>query len=186
MPRSFCYAVLCWCYTGYIIFLLLVCQDPASMWPRPGSSSCYVSVLYWLYYLYHSVYAKILAVCCLVLLMAVAMFQCYTDYIIFIAVCMPRSWQYAAWSCLWQLLCLCTILIILFLLQRVGQDPGSMQPGLGIGSCLLYWLYFFIAACMPRSWQYASWSCLWQLQYFNAILIILFLSQRVCQDPCHI
>ncbi len=154
MPRSWRYAAWSWCwlllcFIAILILLFLsqrVCQDPGSMLPSPVDGCCFVSILYWLDYFYRSMYAKILAVCGLVLLMAVAMFQRYTDYIIFIAACMPRSWQYAAWSCWWLLLCFIAILIILFLSQRVCQDPGGMRPGPVDGCCyvsLLYWLYYF-------------------------------------------
>jgi hypothetical protein len=61
-------------YTGYNIFIAVhlpgSCQYVASF-------QCYTD-----YIIYRSVYAKILAVCGLVLLMAAAMFQRYTDYLI--------------------------------------------------------------------------------------------------------
>jgi hypothetical protein len=112
--------------------------------------------------------------------------QCYTDYIIFITACMPRSWQYAAWSCWWLFLYFNAILIILFLSQRVCQDPGGMRPVLGISSCyvsMLYWLYYFYRRVYAKNLVVCCLSCWWQLLCFSAILIRLFLSQCVCQDP---
>ncbi len=66
-----------------------------------------------------------LAVFVIVLMSAIALFQCYTDYLIFNAACMPRSWQYVVRSCRWQLLCFSAILIIFFLSQCTCLDPGS-------------------------------------------------------------
>ncbi len=76
-------------------------------------------------------YAKILAVCGLVLLMAVAIFQCYTDYIIFY-----RS-VYA------KILAVCGLVL---------------ESAVAMFKCYTDYI-IFIAVCMLRSWQYAAWSC---------------------------
>ncbi len=159
MSKSFRYAMLSLCYSGYIIFHALClpggsCQFLAlscgnicnvtvlfqyiilSSMPQSGSirhgpdvGSCYVSARYWWHYLYPQSACQFFVVCYQVLVSTVAMFQCYIYHLIFIIVCMSRS--QGEWV---PVLVLAVAIWVLYWSyysyhQCAFQDPCSMRPG---------------------------------------------------------